>query len=120
YIPWNDLKDDHTCRNPEGERTYCSVHVYEGMEHRLYRNLGSVNGVPRFEDVTRRAGIAGHIGRGLAVVCGDYDRDGRPDIFVANDETPNFLWHNQGNGKFVEMALATGFAYNDRGIAPAG
>jgi hypothetical protein len=116
YIPWNSLKDEYLCTNPEGEKTYCSVHVYEGMQHLLFHNLGR----GRFADVSRESGIAGKKARGLALVCGDYDRDGRPDIFVANDETPNFLWHNLGHGKFEEAALRTGFAFNDRGNAPAG
>lgn len=116
YIPWASPKDDHVCHSPTGERQYCSVHVYPGLEHRLFRNRGRA----RFEDVTRRAGLAGTVGRGLAVVCGDYDRDGDADIFVANDETANFLWRNSGSGKFTEAAAEVGFAYNENGIATAG
>lgn len=116
YVPWNSPKDDYVCRNPEGQKQYCSVHVYPGMEHRLYHNEGGI----RFRDVTRTAGMAGRVGRGLAVTVADYDRDGDPDLFVANDETPNFLWQNQGNGRFREIAAASGFAYNEAGLATAG
>jgi hypothetical protein len=116
YVPWNSPKDDYVCRNPEGQKQYCSVHVYPGMEHRLYHNEGGV----RFRDVTRAAGMEGRTGRGLAVTVADYDRDGDPDLFVANDETPNFLWQNQGNGRFREIAAASGFAYNEAGLATAG
>jgi enediyne biosynthesis protein E4 len=115
-VPWNSPKDDHVCLNPEGEKSYCSVHVYPGMEHRLFRNVGKA----RFKDVTREAGIAGHEGRGLAVVCGDYDRDGDPDIFVANDEMPNLLWRNDGRGRFSDVAAQVGFALNEYGKATAG
>lgn len=116
YIPWNSPKDDYVCRNPEGQKQYCSVHVYPGLEHRLYHNEGGA----RFRDVTRAAGMGGRLGRGLAVTVADYDRDGDPDLFVANDETPNFLWQNQGKGKFREIAAASGFAYNEAGLATAG
>lgn len=116
YVPWNSPRDDYVCRNPEGEKQYCSVHVYPGLEHRLYRNLGGA----RFKDTTREAGIAGHLARGLAATVGDYDRDGDTDIFVANDEHPNFLWQNQGNGRFREAAAVAGFAYNEAGLATAG
>lgn len=116
YIPWNSPKDDRTCLDAQGQREYCSVHIYPGMEHRLFRNLGA----SRFQDVTRAAGIAGHEGRGLAVVCGDCDGDGRPEILVANDETPNFLWHNNGHGAFEDRAAVAGFAYNEDGKVTAG
>ena len=116
YIPWTTLKDEYLCKNPEGQKTYCSVHVYDGMQHLLYHNLGH----GKFADVSRASGIGGKKGRGLAVTWGDYDRDGRPDLFVANDEMPNMLWHNVGGGKFVDVALAVGFAYTEKGIAPAG
>lgn len=116
YVPWNSPKDDFVCLNGRGQKQYCSVHVYPGLEHRLYRNLGGA----RFQDVTRSAGIAGHIGRGLAVVAADYDGDGHPDLFVANDESPNFLWHNDGKGHFTDLGPALGFAVNERGIPTSG
>lgn len=115
-IPWNDPKDDYVCLNSLGEKQYCSVHVYPGLEHRLLRNTGKGH----FRDVTRQSGISGKIGRGLAATCGDYDRDGDVDLFVANDESPNFLWQNQGDGRFIEVAAVAGFAYNDAGVATAG
>lgn len=116
YIPWSSPKDDYLCRNSVGEKQYCSVHVYPGLEHRLFRNAGE----GRFQDVTRRAGIGGVFARGLAATCGDYDRDGDVDLFVANDEGPNFLWRNQGDGKFLDVAAVAGFAYNEAGVATAG
>ncbi|MGV3720903.1 MAG: CRTAC1 family protein [Actinomycetota bacterium] len=115
YVKWAGLKDDFQCLNPAGKKQYCDVHVYDGQEHRLFRNRGD----GRFEDATRRAGIADHVGRGLAVTCCDYDQDGDTDLFVANDETPNFLWRNEG-GRFTEVAAASGFAYNEQGLATSG
>jgi hypothetical protein len=115
-VKWDSPRDDYRCLNPAGQKQYCDVHVYDGVEHRLFHNLGG----GRFEDVTRASGVGGHVGRGLAVVCGDYDADGDTDIFVANDETPDFLWQNQGHGKFLEVAGAAGFAYNEKGQATSG
>ena len=82
----------------------------------LYRNNG--NGI--FTDVSREAGIAAQKGNGLGVVSGDYDDDGLPDIFVANDTTPNFLYHNEGRGTFKEVALLSGVAVASDGRPRAG
>lgn len=116
YIPWAKPADDYQCHTSDGEREYCSVHAYGEMEHRLFRNLGK----GRFTDATKASGIAGTMGRGLAVTCADFDVDGDTDIFVANDESPNFLWQNDGKGHFQEAAAARGFALNDRGLSTAG
>ncbi len=116
YVPWNSPKDDYACPDAQGRKQYCSVHVYPGLEHRYYRNRGG----GKFEDVTVKAGLGDQSARGLAVVCGDYDRDGDTDLFVANDETPNFLWRNDGKGRLTEAAAASAFAYNERGIPTAG
>ena len=82
----------------------------------LYRNDGK--GV--FTDVSAEAGIARYVGNGLGVAVGDYDDDGWPDVFVANDAVPNFLFHNDGKGRFSEVALAAGVAVGRDGKARAG
>jgi hypothetical protein len=87
-------------------RIYCHPLNFAPLQNVLYRN----NGNGTFTDVSREAGIAGHKGNGLGVVSGDYDDDGQPDIFVANDTTPNFLFHNEGRGVFKEVALPSGVA----------
>jgi enediyne biosynthesis protein E4 len=97
-------------------RIYCHPLNFAPLQNVLYRN----NGNGTFTDVSREAGIAGHKGNGLGVVSGDYDDDGLPDIFVANDTTPNFLFHNEGRGVFKEVALASGVAVAADGRPRAG
>jgi len=97
-------------------RIYCHPLNFTPLENVLYRN----NGNGTFTDISREAGIAGHKGNGLGVVSGDYDDDGLPDIFVANDTTPNFLFHNEGRGTFREVALLSGVAVAADGRPRAG
>lgn len=97
-------------------RIYCHPLNFQPLPDVLYRNDG--NGT--FTDISRQAGIAAHRGNGLGIVIGDYDDDGRPDVFVANDTTPNFLYHNEGSGRFVEVALPSGVAVASDGRARAG
>jgi hypothetical protein len=83
----------------------------------LFKNLGG----GRFQDVTAASGIgAAPPSYGLGVAWGDLDNDGRPDLFVANDSLPNYLFHNDGNGKFTESALASGVALRSDGREQAG
>ena len=82
----------------------------------LYRN----NRDGTFTDVTREAGMAVPAAYGLGVLWGDYDNDGDLDCFVANDSMANFLFQNQGNGTFREVAVSAGVAYNEDGKAQAG
>jgi hypothetical protein len=70
--------------------------------------------------VTQSAGISSASGPGLGVVCADFDGDGWPDIYVANDGAANLLWRNNGNGTFREAALLSGAAYSADGVARAG
>jgi hypothetical protein len=70
--------------------------------------------------VSAEAGIAKHIGNGLGVAVGDYDDDGWPDVFVANDAVPNFLFHNEGNGHFTEVGIAAGVSVARDGKPRAG
>src|SRR5262249_12032020 len=81
----------------------------------LFRNDGG-----RFVDVTARAGIVDRDGRGLGVLANDFDDDGRIDLFVANDMTANFLFHNLGNLTFEEIAHRAGVASNAEGGYQAG
>jgi hypothetical protein len=99
-----------------GTRFYCHPLNYLPLPNTLYRNEG--RGV--FRDVSDQAGLAGFAGHGLGVVVGDFDADGWPDVLVANDSVPNFLFHNQRNGRFVEIGLRAGIAVASDGMARAG
>lgn len=99
---------------------YCGPQAYQGTPDVLYRNEG--DGV--FRDVTAEAGVtqqkAYQIGTGLGVLWTDYDGDGDPDLYVANDAAANFLYRNQGNGTFEDVSIISGSAYNEEGVPEAG
>ena len=97
-------------------RVYCHPLNFEGTPNTLYRN----NGKGAFTDVAAQAGIATFRGNGLGVAIADYDDDGLVDVFVANDAVPNFLFHNDGKGRFSETALGAGVAVATDGQARAG
>jgi hypothetical protein len=82
----------------------------------LYHN----NGDGTFTDVSAAAGIRARAANGLGVLWFDYNNDGRPDIFVADDQTPNLLWRNDGGGQFTDVATEAGVAYGELGNAQAG
>ena len=104
----------------ERVRGYCHPKNFEGAPDRLYRN----NGDGTFTDATAAANIRDpggpFRGKGLGVVAADFDTDGHPDIYVANDDTPNYLFYNKGDGTFGEIAILTGCAYSAEGVAQAG
>src|ERR1043166_2479155 len=97
-------------------RDYCTPRVFRAPGNRLLHNKG--NGV--FEDVTIAAGVNKEFGHGLGIVTADFNNDGWPDVYVANDGDPNQLWINQKNGTFVNDALLAGCAVNRNGQAEAG
>lgn len=97
-------------------RIYCHPLNFKPLASTLHRN----NGDGTFTDVSAPAGIGSHRGNGLGVVMGDYDEDGWLDVFVANDTTPNFLFHNDGKARFSEVALRSGVALASDGRARAG
>ena len=111
-----DIAEDGEWYDTNGRRIYSNPRVYEGVSDTLYRN----NGDGTFTDVTQRAGVYNDTGKGLGVTCGDYDNDGRIDIYVANDTTPNFLYRNMGNGTFMDLGVIAGVAYNEDGVAEGG
>ncbi len=97
-------------------KPYCSIANFKGSSARLFHN----NGDGTFTDVSEKAKIANPKGKGLGVVALDYDNDGRMDLFQANDAAANFLYHNDGNGSFSEVALAAGVAFDPDGNARGG
>ena len=110
YVDYNPSAD---CADAAGRRDYCHPGRFRGSPARLYRNRKE--DPPRFEDVTVKAGLAGLPGPGLGVVCADFNGDGWPDIFVANDAQANRLWINRKGERFVDEALDRGVAYNEMG-----
>jgi enediyne biosynthesis protein E4 len=97
-------------------RDYCHPLNFKPLANTLYRN----NGNGTFTDVSRESGVGALRGNGLGVVIGDYDDDGWPDVFVANDTTPNILLHNTGKGTFVDAALMAGVSVASDGKPRAG
>ena len=98
-----------------GVRTSCPPTAYKGTAAMLYHN----NGDGTFTNVTKAAGIYQPHGKNLAVGAADYDNDGWPDLFVANDGLNAYLYHNEHNGKFEEVGVQTGMALSSRGAAMA-
>src|SRR5206468_2316625 len=95
---------------------------YDGLYGTYYGGNGLYhnNGNGTFTDVTEKAGIDPDKYYGLGVVWGDYDKDGRPDIYVANDSTPSSLYHNNGDGTFTDVGVPAGVAYSGEGQEQAG
>lgn len=97
-------------------RSYCLPDAFLGVPDAVYRNRGDGT----FEDVSRSARVALPRGKGLGVVAFDYNQDGLPDLYVANDTIPNFLFRNDGGLRFSEVGLFSGTAYDSDGRALAG
>ncbi|MCH7762040.1 CRTAC1 family protein, partial [candidate division TA06 bacterium] len=110
--------DNHKfCGDPvKNIRAYCHPDHYNGVEDILYRN----NGDGTFSDVTKAAGVSNPEGKGLGVICFDYDNDGDTDIYITNDSVRNFLYRNNGDGTFTDVTLFTGAGYNEDGKTEAG
>lgn len=115
YVDFS-VRGNKQCFSPAGELDYCSPAAYRPVPDRLFRN----DGKGKFTDVSRETGIGAVAGPGLGVTCADFNGDGWPDIYVANDGAANLLWRNKGNGTFEEVGLLAGVAYGMDGIARAG
>jgi hypothetical protein len=115
YLIW-DFKDIWCGDKTPGHRAYCHPNHFEAAPHLLFRN----NHDGTFADISQKAGIASKPGKGLGVAIEDFDRDGKIDIFVANDSFPQQLFRNLGNGKFDEIGLTSGVAYDEDGQTFAG
>jgi enediyne biosynthesis protein E4 len=109
YLDWTPATSK-TCGTP-AEPMYCSPGEFPPITSILYHNRGDGT----FEDVSVPSGIASKKGHGLGVAFADYDGDGYIDVFVANDATEQFLFHNNGNGTFTERGLDAGAALSNNG-----
>jgi hypothetical protein len=129
-VNYVDYDPTWPCQGPYGKPDYCAPKTFKGRVSRLFHNQGGTIAaggevgatVPpaRFQDVTVPSGL-GHVpGPGLGVICADFDGDGWPDVFVANDGAPNRLWINQHNGTFKEESVQRGVAYNAMARVEAG
>ena len=98
-----------------GVQTSCPPSVYHGSPDVLYHN----NGDGTFTNVTAKANIYQPEGKNLSVGAGDYDNDGWPDLFVANDGLDAYLYHNRRNGTFEEVGQMTGMALTGQGLTMA-
>jgi hypothetical protein len=115
YVEWS-IDKDLFCTLDGKNKSYCTPESYKGQSSTLYHNRGDGT----FENVTERAGLRDPTSKSLGVATIDYDNDGWPDLFVANDTQPNKLYRNNGNGTFTDNAMTAGVAFSEAGVARAG
>lgn len=116
YLSWDFSKDIFCGIAKPGGRAYCHPDQFPPVTYLLFHNEGH----GRFRDASQESGITSFPGKGLGVAMNDYDRDGWPDIVVANDSVPEQLFHNLRNGKFEEVGLQIGMAFDQDGNTFAG
>jgi hypothetical protein len=114
YVEW-DFADIWCGEHREGYRAYCHPDSFKPIVPLVYHN----NGDGTFQEVAQKIGL-GKPGKGLGIAIADYDHDGHMDFFVANDSMPEFLYHNQGDGTFEDVALLSGVAVDVDGRTYAG
>ncbi len=115
YCTWH-VNEDPVCMGGGRERAYCHPKFYEPLPCTLYHN----NGDGTFTDVSEETGISKTLCKGMGIGFNDYDGDGYIDIFVANDNMPNALFHNLKGKAFEEVALDSGVAFAGTGKAVSG
>ena len=116
YLQWDYALNLYCGEKKPGFRSYCHPEHFKPVTHVVYHN----NGDGTFTDVTARCGFAKSPGKGLGVAINDFDRDGWPDVLVANDSFPQQLFRNKRDGSFEEVGLPAGVAYDDDGKTFAG
>jgi hypothetical protein len=114
YVQW-DFDDIWCGEHKEGFRSYCHPDIFQPIAPLVYHNDG--NG--HFTEVSQKIGIS-KPGKGLGIALADYDRDGKIDLFVANDSMVEFLYHDKGDGTFEEVGLASQVAVDGDGRTYAG
>ena len=116
YINWSPNTNIWCGERAPGYRSYCSPGNYKGQKTRLYHN----NHDGTFTDVSDKSGVGLPESKGMGVVLADFDNDGWPDIAIANDTWPNFLFLNNHDGTFKDVSLVSGLAASDDGKYEAG
>ena len=116
FADWNKSKNKFCGNDLTGERWYCKPNVYEPAPCWLFHN----NGDGTFTDVSKESGIAKSLAKAWGAVACDINNDGLMDLFVSNDTVANFLFANQGKGRFSEIGLLAGVGYNSFGRARSG
>lgn len=116
YVEWSFAENPWCGERKPGYRSYCHPKHFEPIPHLVYRNRGDGT----FEDVTEASGFAAAPGKGLGIAFNDYDRDGWPDVLIANDSFPQQLFRNLEGAGFEEVALFSGAAYDENGRTFAG
>ncbi|MCX6613150.1 MAG: CRTAC1 family protein [Acidobacteria bacterium] len=115
YVRWAPELDVF-CSSDGKNKSYCTPEAYRGATNWLFRNKGDGT----FEDITARSGLFDASSKSLAVTMLDFDNDGWPDLFIANDTQPNKLYRNNRDGSFREQAVRAGIAFSEDGRARAG
>jgi hypothetical protein len=115
YVKWS-TEHDVFCSLDGKHKSYCTPEAYRGETSWLFHNRGDGT----FEDVTAHSGIFDSSSKALGVAMLDFDRDGWPDLLVANDTQPNKLYRNQQNGTFRDVGMEAGIALSTEGKARAG
>jgi len=103
--------ETHMVHHKDGFPQYVGPREYPFEPDDVYRN----NGDGTFTDASAESAVGQHAGSGMGLVCADYDNDGDTDVFTLNDVSGNFLFENDGTGKFEEVGLMSGAAYNGYG-----
>ncbi len=111
YVKWSFSMDIWCGERKPGYRAYCHPDQFQPVNYLVFHN----NGDGTFQNVSEQTHFAQYPGKGLGVAMNDFDRDGRPDVFVANDSVAQQLFRNKGDGTFEEVALVKGLAYDADG-----
>jgi len=116
YIDWSPKNNLWCGEHKPGYRSYCNPNNYRGQKTMLYHN----NHDGTFTDVSEKSGVGGPESKGMSMVLADLNNDGWPDIAVANDTWPNFLFENNHDGTFADVSLISGLAASEDGRYEAG
>jgi enediyne biosynthesis protein E4 len=114
YLKWS-VDREPVCESG-GHRDYCHPKMYKPTPNQLFLNQG--NGT--FRDASAESGLRAHPGKGMGAAAADYDLDGKMDLFVSNDKSLNWLFHNRGAGKFEEVGFEASVTLREDGVFISG